>query len=538
MFGTDEIHKDKDKDIKVKIGKMQRSGKIIKAIQLCQKALLSDPMNADLHISLGDLYVERHLDIYQAKQFIDDAITEYQRALESNLDSPEINYKLGVAFFHKGELERAISYFNIAISFDKEHADSYFMLARTLMNKDRFSEAYENVQKSIKFGGIKVSRAYTVAHQLLSLGLERGLKHRLKRHKVFIMSLITLPFDPLAIKELKNKLHYLKFFPVIFKGYYLEKTKSNKKAIEVYKDLIENVPGFLPSYILLGDIYKEMGEYEEAINEYRMALWFDPLNIPACKSLCQAYEEQGDYENAIEIYKKLAKIHPNDAVIHSNMANLYYLLGEVKKAISCYHTAITLNPNKDWTSVIAQTLGYVFQEGAENHDAAITAYQSANLLNPTDIDIYISLGSAFYDKGDYDNALSVYRVALEIDPNNARIHCNLGYLLWGKGEIDESIKEYELSIALDPGYDIAYNNLGVIYLDDLYRIKKSVELFEKAIECNPNYALAYYNLGRAVAMQADKIEAARVFQIALDLNSVTNELDSADIKAKIDELFE
>lgn len=94
------------------------------------------------------------------------------------------------------------------------------------------------------------------------------------------------------------------------------------------------------------------------------------------------------------------------------------------------------------------------------------------------MDIYVNLGSAFYDKEDFENALTVYRSALDLDPNNAKIHCNLGFLYWGKGDIDEAIKEYELAIENDPMYDIAYNNLGVIYLDDLGRVQKSIELFK------------------------------------------------------------
>ena len=159
-------------------------------------------------------------------------------------------------------------------------------------------------------------------------------------------------------------------------------------------------------------------------------------------------------------------------------------------------------------------------------------------MNPKDIDIYISLGSIFYEKGDYENALNIYRIALEIDPKNSRIHCNLAYLLWGGNKIEEAMKEYELAIKYDPDYDIAYNNLGVIYLDDLGRVKEAVDLFEKAMSCNPNYALAYYNMGRAVTIKGNKIEAARLYQIALDINAVTNELDSSEIKARISSLFE
>ena len=148
------------------------------------------------------------------------------------------------------------------------------------------------------------------------------------------------------------------------------------------------------------------------------------------------------------------------------------------------------------------------------------------------------MGSAFYDKQEYNNALTVYRRALELDPSNAKIHCNLGFLHWGKGDIAEAMKEYELAIKFDSTYDIAYNNLGVIYLDDLGRVQPAIDLFKKAIEYNPNYALAHYNLARSIAITGDKIEAAKLYQIAMDLNNVTNELDPQEINEKIQNLFD
>ena len=66
-----------------------------KAIENCQIELAKDPTNAALHVRLGDLYIEWHLDIHQARQYIDEAITEYQRALESYINSAEIYFKIG-----------------------------------------------------------------------------------------------------------------------------------------------------------------------------------------------------------------------------------------------------------------------------------------------------------------------------------------------------------------------------------------------------------------------------------------------------------
>ena len=67
---------------------------------------------------------------------------------------------------------------------------------------------------------------------------------------------------------------------------------------------------------------------------------------------------------------------------------------------------------------------------------------------------------------------------------------------------------------------------------------KAIELFRKAVEVNPSYALAHFNLARSVAIIGDKVEAAKLYQMAQDINKITQEIDPRDIADKISELFE
>jgi len=521
-----------------KINKTYNKGDVKKAIELCQIGLQNDPTNADLHIRLGDLYLAWHLDIYTSTQYVDEAITEYQRALETYIDSADVYFKIAQAQYFKGDLDKAVNYLNMSLKKDEKYAKSYYLLAETYTKKARFADAIVYAKKAIKLKPLKNSSAHFLLYNLYKVSAFKDFKTSVKSNLELVKSILTLPFDAQAIKNVLRAMTYLKFFPILMKGYYQIQTKGLSEAVDIYVQAIEEAPGFVPLYCLLGDIHRSLGQYDNAIAEYKAAIWLDCLNIPAYRHLCQAYEELGDYDNAIETYKKLITIVPTMPEFHSNLANIYYLKGEVKEAISHYQAAITLNPNKKWTSIISQTLGYVHQQTSKDLDAAISAYQSAYLLTPEDIDIYVNLGSAFYDKEDYDNALTVYRSALELDPTNAKIHCNLGFLHWGKGDTDEAMKEYELAIQYDKTYDIAYNNLGVIYLDDLGRIQQAIELFTRAIEYNPNYALAHFNLARAITIKGDKVEAAKLYQLAQDLNKVTNELDPQDVTDKINGLFE
>lgn len=512
--------------------------KMFNQIERCRMDLQKDPTNPTLHLRLGDLYMKWHLDIFNACQYIDEAITEYQLAMESLIDSPEVYYKLGVAFYYKGELDKAYNYFTLALEKKNKYYQAYYMLAELFVKKAHFTDAIDAAEAAVFCSFIGSSSAHYLLYKLYDALSYKNTKTKLKALWEKFLSVIFLPFDKIAVKNVTDNLSYLIFLPLFIKGFYVIQLKRYDKAIELYKKAIDKAPGFGPLYCVLGDIYLSTGYFEDAINEYKMAIWLDPFNIAAYRHLCRAYEEQGDYNQAIEVYNKLIAMAPNLPDLYSNLANIYYIKGEFDLAISNYQTAITLNPNSSWTSVIAQTLGFVYQENKSDPDAAISAYHTAYVLTPDDIDIYVNLGSAFYDKEDYDNALAVYRQALEYQPTNAKIHCNLGFLYWGKGDTEEAMKSYELAIKYNDAYDIAYNNLGVIYLDDLGRVKKAIELFKKAVETNPNYALAHFNLARAVSIIGDKVEAAKLYQMAQDINKITQEIDPKDIADKISELFE
>ena len=114
------------KKAKKQIERIYRKEGLSKAIEKCQLLLAESPNNADLHTLMGDLYLESHLDVRGTRKYADEAITEYQRALEMNIDSPYLFFKIGVGLYHKNELDKALNYFHNAIEKDPKYADAYY----------------------------------------------------------------------------------------------------------------------------------------------------------------------------------------------------------------------------------------------------------------------------------------------------------------------------------------------------------------------------------------------------------------------------
>ena len=359
------------KKIEKEINKMTKRGEIQQAIEYCQSLLLKEPSDTNLHIRLGDLYLDWHLDIYQAKQYIDEAITEYQKAAEVLIDNGEIYYKIGLALYHKGELDKAINYFNISSDKGGNKAQNYYMISNCLKRKDRFQDALENVNMALKYAFFSTSRLHYSKSRLLNALYFKDYKKKFLAYIELLLSYVTLPFDKEAKKNLKSKLKWFQILPSLIKADSYFASGQIELAFECYQKAIDKMPGFSALYVALGDTYRRAGKLEEAIIEYKMALWIDSLCHSAYSGIVQTYEELGDYDNAINYYQKYIKIHPYNAVLHSNIANLYFMKGEAEKAISHYQSAISINPKPDWTSIVAQTLGYIQQNVIKNTDCVM-----------------------------------------------------------------------------------------------------------------------------------------------------------------------
>ena len=77
--------------------------------------------------------------------------------------------------------------------------------------------------------------------------------------------------------------------------------------------------------------------------------------------------------------------------------------------------------------------------------------------------LYVNLGLAHYDKGEYDLAIAEYTKAIELDPENAVAYNGRGDVYYDKGELALAIADYTQAIKLDPQYAVAYYNRGNAY---------------------------------------------------------------------------
>jgi Flp pilus assembly protein TadD len=89
---------------------LRQKGRMDEAISEFQKALRIQPNDADSHNNLGT--------VLRQKGKIDEAISEYRLALQTNPALAEAHYNLGIAFLQKGDTAQAISEYQEALRID------------------------------------------------------------------------------------------------------------------------------------------------------------------------------------------------------------------------------------------------------------------------------------------------------------------------------------------------------------------------------------------------------------------------------------
>ena len=277
---------------------------------------------------------------------------------------------------------------------------------------------------------------------------------------------------------------------------------------------------------------------DEAIDCYEKLLEFDIDTAQIYYELGHLYMAKEDKLNSVSAFKLAVEREPENPFFNNSLGYAYAKAELYDDAIEHYQKAISINPDAEWTSIVCQALGSIYAENKGNIEAAVSTYQAGIILDPKNYDLYIALGDIYMADYDLDKAIRAYCDAITLDPEDFRAYSKVGIALWEKDYLEEALVAYHKAVELKPDNEYAQNNLGILYLDGLMDAEEALEYFEEAIALNPNYTLAYFNAGRASQEMGFTNDAAHYYQMAIDLNRLTDELEEDDIQARLHSLFE
>ena len=536
-----------------------------------QKALTSLEKAREAH--------EKYL-IRKQNSDLQEAIEYYVDAVKLDPTLPESYYRLASLMWEQGQisLNTAIEQCKTACSLAPENMDAHLYTGFFMKMAQDYGSAEQEFKSAIKMSKLKSARPRLVLSQALLQKInskDAGISDYASFIYYLLSGSLLLALDKPSIKmfykNIADDLSVLKYNTL---GKILEKFKMISAAENVYQKAVDRIEHGEIFYNKMGDIALKNKQYSSAVESYKKVLNINPLNrdvwakvaiilqtyfpemqdetidcyeklldfdedkAPIYYELGHLYMSKDDKINAISAFKLATELDCNNPFYNNSLAYAYAKAELYDDAICHYQKAIDLNPDKEWTSIVCQALGALYAEVNENHEAAIATYQAGLILDPKNYDLYLSLGDIYMAEFDLDKAIKYYCDAITIDPSQARGYSKAGIALWEKDYLEEALVAYHKAVELDDSNPHFHNNLGILYLDGLFDAEQALEYFETAIELNPNYTLAYFNAGRASEKMGFTNDAANYYQMSINLNKITQELDEDDIKSRLHKLFE
>jgi tetratricopeptide (TPR) repeat protein len=149
----------------------------------------------------------------------------------------------------------------------------------------------------------------------------------------------------------------------------------------------------------------------------------------------------------------------------------------------------------------------------------------------------LTLGNAFYEKGDYSRAAEQYRIATRDTTSavqRAFAWFNLGNCHVQTGSYNKAIVSYKRSIEQTPNFTRGYQLLGDVYYT-IGATGEAVAAYRRLLELEETSVHAHQMLGECALKGGDVTEALRHFEAALKLDPDLPEvyLASAEAHARI-----
>jgi tetratricopeptide (TPR) repeat protein len=142
------------------------------------------------------------------------------------------------------------------------------------------------------------------------------------------------------------------------------------------------------------------------------------------------------------------------------------------------------------------------QEKKNDAPPSVAQIQASLKREPNNAMLYIKLGQAYWNSGDYQPAFEAFKQSIKVAPASAEAHNWMGAFLMGRGNLPDSISELRKAVSLDPKYARAYTNLGSA-LAKSGDLTGAVTAFQKALALEPNSWAAHLNLGLALRENGD-----------------------------------
>lgn len=228
--------------------------------------------------------------------------------------------------------------------------------------------------------------------------------------------------------------------------------------IKKYKKLVKDNPNDSEAHFKLGNEYRRLSYFQQAIHHYKEAIRIKPAPVVQ-NALGFLHLELKQFPEASKHFTQILRANPGNAEAHSGLGEASLGMKHYKEAIQHFSKAIEIEPAK---SLYHYNLGKAFQK-LECHADAVNRYKQAVKLEPSNGPAHFYMGFAYCKLEKYQEAAREFQEVIKIEPSSAEAYSNLGFALSAMGSNQDAVKAYKEAIRINPNLPEVYNNLDEVY---------------------------------------------------------------------------
>lgn len=252
---------------------------------------------------------------------------------------------------------------------------------------------------------------------------------------------------------------------------------------------------YAPYYLLKGKIFFAREQYDEALEQFNLAL------------------------------KKRSKVY--EALYYKGLVQLEK--GELAKAKKSFDEGV--KKAKDEKALFHDGLGLYFLN-EEMYDSADVHFRKAIKIGPDLPEFHAHLGDANYFSGIYPLAIIEYEKVIEMDTSNLDIYFRLSRAYVAQGKYTEALNQLSVVLSRDSTYAQGWKQAGKLYtmaglsannreLKE-QRFKEAIGSYRKFIDLSKDSAdgEVFFNLGRSYFNLGGFAQADSAFEYVLSIGDV------------------
>ena len=280
-----------------------------------------------------------------------------------------------------------------------------------------------------------------------------------------------------------------------------------KKAIQVYNQLQENTGVDKLLSMQKHSLYRQLKDFDGAINELELLITTFPEDIEAMEILSELYLLNNEQEEAFELFKRISSLDPNNGRIQLTLADYYRQSGDNEASYKCLKLAFT-TLDLDLDSKISVLISYYRLIGI-NNEITDQAYELANILlklYPEEVKVRAVYADILYTNNDIDDAKEQYLKILNKDKSKSEVWSQVMFIQAQSGEFEDLLKTSRQALEYFPLNPLFYYFNGVsnsrleIHDKAIASFKNGLDFIinnqELLIEINLSLADSYHKTGQ------------------------------------------